>query len=317
MMGRRAFLAAGAAAVCGVAAGDAPPAGDATVGTVRLATGERAGSYAPFARLLVRELRAAAPGLRCTTIPTEGSLDNLHLVATGRADLALSLADIAEAAFLGTAPFGRSTRLYALGRIFENYLQLAVRADSEIRTLPQLAGGAVSVGAAGSGGAVLGTRLLEGAGVRGVRMLRLPMPEAQAAMLSGAIDAMLVSGGVPITVLAELDADIGIRLLPLAEYRSVLGPPGQTVYEPVPVPPGAYHGGSDVDTVGVANLLVCAPLLPTPVAALVSDVLADRAGALIPAQAVGTQFLDVRSLINTGTVPLHPGAIGAYRRRHG
>jgi TRAP-type uncharacterized transport system substrate-binding protein len=164
---------------------------------------------------------------------------------------------------------------------------------------------------------VLGARLLECAGLRDIQVLRLPMPAARAAMLSGEIDAMLVSGGVPLAVLAELDAAIGIRLLPLAEYRAVLGPPGQTVYESVPVPPGAYHGGSDVDTVGVANLLVCAPNLPARVAALISDVLADRAGALIPAQAVGTQFLDVRSLINTGTVPLHPGAIAAYRRHHG
>ena len=317
-MKRRAFLAvglaAGAAAVC---AADARPSPDAAVSTLRIAAGEPAGSYLPFVRLLVRELEVATPGLRCTAIATEGSVENLRLVATGRADVGLSLADIAEASFLGTAPFRRATRVNALGRVFENYLQLAVRADSEIRTVPELAGRVVSVGAAGSGGAVLGARLLDGVGLRSVRVLRLPMPEARTAMLSGTIDAMLVSGGVPVTVLAELDAAIGIRLLPLGEYRSLLGPPGQTVYESVPVPPGAYHGGSDVDTVGVANLLVCAPTLPYPVAAAVTGVLAERAGARIPAQAVGTQFLDVRSLINTGTVPLHPGAIHAYRERHG
>jgi TRAP-type uncharacterized transport system substrate-binding protein len=274
---RRAFLtgglAAGAAVVC---AADAPPSRDTTVSTLRIAGGEPAGSYLPFVRLLVRELEVAAPGLRCTAIATEGSVENLRLVATGRADVGLSLAD-----------------------------------------MPELSGRIVSVGAAGSGGAVLGARLLEGVGLRGVRVLRLPMPAARTAMLGGTIDAMLVSGGVPITVLAELDAAIGIRLLPLGEYRSLLGPPGQTVYESVPVPPGAYHGGSDVDTVGVANLLVCAPALPFPLAAAVTGVLAERAGALIPAQAVGTQFLDVRSLINTGTVPLHPGAVHAYRERHG
>ncbi|MFF9772704.1 MFS transporter [Streptomyces sp. NPDC013978] len=33
--------------------------------------------------------------------------------------------------------------------------------------------------------------------------------------------------------------------------------------------------------------------------------------------ALGTQFLDVRSLISTGVVPLHPGAVAAYRELHG
>ncbi|MFJ6739965.1 hypothetical protein ACIQOU_13800 [Streptomyces sp. NPDC091279] len=42
-----------------------------------------------------------------------------------------------------------------------------------------------------------------------------------------------------------------------------------------------------------------------------------RSGALVPSNAVGTQFLDVRGLIGTGGIPLHPGAVTAYRAPHG
>jgi hypothetical protein len=41
------------------------------------------------------------------------------------------------------------------------------------------------------------------------------------------------------------------------------------------------------------------------------------APALVPEPALGTQYLDQRSLIGTGDVPLHPGAVAAYRDLHG
>jgi hypothetical protein len=37
----------------------------------------------------------------------------------------------------------------------------------------------------------------------------------------------------------------------------------------------------------------------------------------VPQEALGTQFLDLRTLIGTADVPLHPGAIQAYRKLHG
>jgi hypothetical protein len=37
----------------------------------------------------------------------------------------------------------------------------------------------------------------------------------------------------------------------------------------------------------------------------------------VPEQALGTQFLDARSLIGTTTIPLHPGAAETYRVLHG
>jgi hypothetical protein len=38
---------------------------------------------------------------------------------------------------------------------------------------------------------------------------------------------------------------------------------------------------------------------------------------LVPAAALGTQYLDQRWLISTAEVPLHPGAAATYRHLHG
>ncbi|MEV5912429.1 TAXI family TRAP transporter solute-binding subunit [Streptomyces chartreusis] len=292
-------------------------------GRLRIATGESGNLYAAFGRLLADQVRAAYPRLSCEVIHSEASVDNIRMLQAHRADVALSLADIAWAAYDGAAPFGRPVPLRAIGRVYENYLQLAVRADAPIRTVADLAGHTVSLGAPASGGAVLGDRLLRAAGLTpgtDVPVRRLLLPQAVRAMRDGAIDALLVSGGLPLPALSGLGALRGIRLLPLASLlprlRAGTEPSGPGL-EAVTVPAGAYRGTPEVTTIGVANLLLCRPDLPSPVAAALTDVLVRRATHLVPASALGTQFLDARSLISTGSVPLHPGAVVAYRELHG
>jgi TRAP-type uncharacterized transport system substrate-binding protein len=87
--------------------------------------------------------------------------------------------------------------------------------------------------------------------------------------------------------------------------------------EEVFLPQGAYRAAGGVATIGVSNLLVCRPDLPRSMAEALTCLLVLRATALVPPNAVGTQFLDVGSLIGTGDIVLHPGAVAAYRSLHG
>ncbi|MEU0220208.1 TAXI family TRAP transporter solute-binding subunit [Streptomyces sp. NPDC006265] len=320
---RAALGAAYTGLLAGAATADTRHTDRGPQGDLRIATGESDGFYAAFGRLLAGQVTAAYPRLSCEVIHSEGSVANVRLLRTRRTDVALALADNAWAAYAGSAPFSRGVPLRAIGRVYENYVQLAVRADATVRSVADLAGRTVSLGAPASGGAVLGDRLLRAAGLTpgvDVRIRHLLMPQAARAMRDGAIDALLVAGGVPLSVLSGLDTRPGIRLLPLAgllpRLRAGTGRTGSGL-EAVTVPAGAYGGTTEVSTIGVANLLLCRPDLPAPVAAALARVLVRRATRLVPTTALGTQFLDARSLISTGVVPLHPGAVAAYRELHG
>jgi TRAP transporter TAXI family solute receptor len=284
--------------------------------TLTIAAGESGGFYLAFAELLAQQLNRAEPRLHCTAVTTEASVANVALLQNGGADLALSLADVAQTAFAGSAPFPRPIGLVALGRVYENYLQLVVRADDGIRTLADLAGRPISLGASGSGAALLGERLLEKAGLA-VDTQHLLLADAIASLRDKRIDALLWSGGIPTPAIADLNTVAPIRLLPLGSVLPALRAGYGSVYEQVQVPAAAYQGVGELPTIGVANLLVCAPTLPDEVAAAVVRVLVNRAADLVPGQAIGTQFLDVRTLIGTGSVPLHPGAATTYRTLHG
>ncbi|MFB9903888.1 TAXI family TRAP transporter solute-binding subunit [Allokutzneria oryzae] len=284
-----------------------------------IAAGEPGGPYLAFAERLAEQIRQAQPLLRATALTTQASVANLALLAARGTDLALTHADAAEAAMAGRAPFSDATPLRALGRIYENYLQVVVRADSPLQRVADLRGRAVSMGAPGSGAALLANRLAAVAGLRDtdLRSRQLRLADAVAALERREIDALVWSGGVPTPAIGELDERVGVRLLPLDDVYPGLRAAHGTVYEQVSVPAGAYRLVRGVPTVGVANLVVCLPELPDDVAAEVTTVLAERADRLVPQEALGTQFLDVRTLTGTAAIPLHPGAAAVYRRLHG
>jgi uncharacterized protein len=288
-------------------------------GRLRLAAGEPGGMYLAFAELLAREISAAEPGLRPTVMPTNGSIENLQLLGAGKVDLACALADAAQAVTRVDGPLLAPVPMRAIGRIYENYLQLVVLATSPIRTLTDLAGRTVSLSVHGSGAELAGDRLLTAAGLTrtAVTVQHYRLSDVVTALEDGRIDALLSAGGVPTPALAGLSVRRGIRLLPLATalpaLRSVYGP----VYQPVTVPANAYGPAPEVTTIGTANLLVCRPDTDPAVTAAVARVLVTHAPKLVPPQVLGTQFLDPGSLIATAGIPLHPGAITAYRALHG
>ncbi|MFB9377731.1 TAXI family TRAP transporter solute-binding subunit [Kineococcus gynurae] len=271
---------------------------------LRLAAGEPGGFYAEFGRLLASALRSA--GRPTEELSTGGSVDNVSRVRAGTAQVGLALADVAAAP--------EATGLLALGRVYQNYLQLVVRAGDRATRLADLTGRPVSVGNVGSGAALTAARLLDLTGVR-VERVSLPLRDAVAALVGGQVDGVLFSGGVPTPALTEVGA--GLRLLDLGEEAVALRERWGEVYRTVRVPVGAYGTEGRLSTVGVSNLLLARADLPDATAAQVVDVLLDDAGDLVPSTALGTQFLDQPSLVAVGSATLHPGAAAAYRRRHG
>lgn len=305
-LSRRALLLVPAALAAACASGGGAPIG--------VAAGEPGGFYVEFCQLLVARL--SARGIPAAVVETGGSVDNIARVTDGTAALAVALSDIALSALHSEQPFAAPVPLRALGRVYENYMQLVVRAEEPIQGTADLQGRSVSLGAVGSGAAVFGDRLLAAAGIA-ARVTRRPLIEAVDALERGSADALLWSGGVPTPALAALARRRPIRLLPLAEHLPALRARHGAVYGPVTVPAGAYGTSAAVPTVGVANLLVSVPGLDDGLAGAVVRTLVADAPALVPATTLGTQYLDQRSLIGTGDVPLHPGAAATYRDLHG
>ncbi len=276
---------------------------------LRLASGERGGTYLQFAENFRDRVVARRPrGL--TVVETEGSDANVALLRAARADLGLCLADLAAE---------RAGDLLAVGRVYQNYLQCLVRSDSDLAVAADLSGRTVSVGAPGSGAAVAARRMLDSVEAHGgaASARQLPLRSALDALEAGELDAVFFSGGVPIPELVDHPPRSGVRLLDLSEPAEDLRRTWPEFYRTAEITADVYPGQRDVMTVGIPNLLLARPEVDSDAVRLLVDVLLEEAPRLVPPGTLGMQYLTESSLIDTAPIALHPGALAAYRDRYG
>jgi TRAP transporter TAXI family solute receptor len=280
----------------------------------RLASAELNGFFYEFAQLLADAVARDDAPFRLERLVTLGTLQNLQFLRDGDVPLALALADATVS--------DRQGRV-ALGRVYENYLQVVVAKDSPINGIEDFPGHRISLGFPGSGTENSARRVLAAAGIDPTSFTLEPVPlvELLDALTSGRVDAGFYAGGVPNPVVDPASAGGGprggIRLLSLSGPLQALQQQYGAVYQSVIVPPGVYGAAAEVETVGITSLVLATPDLPDEVAGRIVDVLLRRAGELIPEPALGAQYLSASSLIYTFGIPLHPGAAAAYRAHHG
>ena len=99
---------------------------------------------------------------------TKASVENLVLLQQGRGEIAFTLGDSLKAAWDGDAEAGfksKLDKLRAIGAIYPNYIQIVATADSGIKTLADLKGKSLSVGAPKSGTELNSRAILGAAGM--------------------------------------------------------------------------------------------------------------------------------------------------------
>jgi len=307
-LSRRAFIAAATVALAAGCIRSDPE------GHIRLAAGDPGGMYLAFAQILAKQVQARYPGISVDVMETEGTVENLARLRAGDADMGLALADVTER---DRAADPSTTAPQAVARVYENYLQVIVRDSAAAKRLSDLQGMRVSFGAARSGAAATSEVLFEAAGLRGrVEMATFRLKDALARLADRGLDALVWSGGVPTPAIADLNAELPLRILDISSLVAPMSDLAGYPYIVRSVPTGGYVPPG-IRSIGVPDLLLCRHDVAAELVAAVVNVLATDAPQLVPPYVRGLQYLAAPSMIQTGLIPLHPGAVGAYRELHG
>ncbi|AEV86904.1 31 kDa immunogenic protein [Actinoplanes sp. SE50] len=278
-----------------------------------IATGSVGGVYDRLGTALASVGQRFA--LQMSAVRTAASIENMTLLGNRAADIGFTTVDCASLALGGEAPFPAPVPIAALAALYDDYLQLVVRADASIGTLADLAGRRVSTGEVGSGTDIAAERVLAAAGLAGrVRIARQSLSTAVAGVRAGALDAFFFSAGLPTPAINDLvRAEPGIiRLLPLSQLVGRLQSEFGEVYAERTVPRVTYRMTADVGTIGITNVLVVRRDMSDNVARRLTALLFEAGFQLRDAH-IDAEQIDPRSALGTYPVPLHPGAQQYYR----
>lgn len=280
--------------------------------TFIVAGGPEGGEYDLVARIFAEF--ATRSGIRTTALSTDGSFENLALLADRAVDLALVQNDVAAMAHAGEGPFtgrGPMPDIRALGTLFPEPVHIVVRGDSDIRSLADLPGRRVDIGLPGSGSRPTALAVLAAHGLGPddfAEATDLGAAGAAAALATGDLDAFIAVINAPARLVQRLAAGPGIRLLPLREeaIAALSASPGGLVR--LVLPPGTYPGQRvAVPTVAATALLAARADTPDAEIRATLAAIYERIHFIGSGSAAGA--LISRDRATTGiAIPMHPAA---------
>ena len=285
---------------------------------INILTGGTSGVYYPLGVAIGKIYSDKIPNVKTQVQATKASVENLILLQQGRGELAFTLGDSLKAAWEGDEEAGfksRLDKLRTLGAIYPNYIQIVATSDSGIKTLADLKGKSLSVGAPKSGTELNSRAILSAAGMtyKSIGKVEyLPFAESVDLMKNRQLNATLQSAGLGVASLKDLSTSTEITVVSVPKaIVDKIGPP----FVPATIPANTYTGqDKDVPTAAVINYLVTSAAVSDDLAYQMTRLIFESLPELVNAHAAG-KAIKLETATTGSPVPLHPGAIRYYREK--
>ncbi|WP_316234091.1 TAXI family TRAP transporter solute-binding subunit [Bradyrhizobium sp. SZCCHNR1098] len=285
---------------------------------INVLTGGTSGVYYPLGVAIGKIYGDKIPNVKTQVQATKASVENLILLQQGRGELAFALGDSLKAAWNGEEEAGfksKLDKLRTIGAIYPNYIQIVATAESGIKTLADLKGKSLSVGAPKSGTELNSRAILAAAGMSYKDLGKveyLPFAESVDLMKNRQLGATLQSAGLGVASLKDLSTSSPITVVSVPkEVVDKIGAP----FVAAIIPANTYTGqDKDVPTAAVINYLVTSSAVSDDLAYQMTKLIFDSLPELANAHAAGKE-IKLETAAQDSPVPLHPGAIRYYKEK--
>ncbi len=309
---KRLSLFAAAAAITASTAAIAAPT------FINVLTGGTSGVYYPIG-VALSQLYGQIDGARTSVQATKASVENLNLLQAGRGELAFALGDSVEDAWNGVEDAGFKAplkKIRALAGTYPNYIQIVASKESGIKTLEDLKGKRISVGAPRSGTELNARAIFEAAGMSYkdfARVEYMPYAESVELIKNRQIDATLQSSGLGMAAIRDLASMVPLNFV--AVPKDVVAKIDSKAYQEGVIPAGTYDGqDEDVPTVAITNILVTHEGVSDDVAYQMAKLMFDNLGRLSTAHSAAAD-IKLETATRNLPIPLHPGAERFYKEK--
>ena len=275
---------------------------------ISILTGGTGGTYYPlggsFANIISEET-----GIETNAETSGASAENMTTLKDGNAEIAFSQTDIAAYATEGKLMFegGAIDNVQAIGTLYPETIQIVTTEKSGIKSVEDLKGKKVSVGAPGSGTNPNAEQILEVYGLTfdDINKKDLSFDESTAGIQDGTIDAAFVTAGTPTGAVEGLSATEDIVIVPIEQDKIDALIEKYPYYVQDEVPKGTYSLAETVPTVAVQSMLVVRDDLSEDVVYDITKAIFENLDQVAHAKA---ELIKAENALNGVGIDVHPGA---------
>ncbi|WP_100403774.1 TAXI family TRAP transporter solute-binding subunit [Bacillus sp. FJAT-42315] len=286
---------------------------------VTILTGGTSGVYFQLGNALAK-LYGEELGAQTSAQTTGASAENTMKISKQKAELGLAMADTVADAYTGEGNFVRSgalSNVRAIASLYPNYLQIVAPKKAGIRTLEDLKGKDVAVGALGSGTEIVAKRILQGAGITydDINADFLSFSEGIEGIKNGTTDVAFLSSGYPNSGIMELAATDDVEIIPVPKELTEKLQGQYPAFKVGAIPGNTYKGvKEDRDTVLVKNLMITHQDLSEEKVYLLTKTMFENLDDLRNAHNAAKQ-IELETAVEELPLPLHPGAEKYYKEK--
>ncbi len=276
-----------------------------------MATGGVQGTYYAFGGVLGQYIKNNA-GVEVNVVSTDGSKANIQGIDIGDYQLATVQSDVMAYAWAGTNSFEDEGALHSfrvIGGLYAEAVQL-VTMDPAIKSVADLKGKNVSIGAPGSGVYFNAIDVLAAAGLteEDINAQYQSFGDSTEALKDGKIDAAFIVAGAPTPAITELATTTDAYLVPIDGDIAAAVMANCPYYTVVTIPANTYpKQDTDVQTVTVKATLIVSESADENTVYEITKAIFDNTSAIAAEHVKGAE-LTLENATSGMTAPFHKGA---------
>ncbi len=286
--------------------------------SLNFTTGGDQGTYYGFGGVLAGKI-GETTSTTVTAITSGGSQANIEAMDVGDAELGFVQSDVMAYAYNGTNLFeeyGKIDNFSTVAAIYMEQVQI-VTLDPEIKTVADLAGKNVSVGAAGSGVYYNAVDVLGAYDLdidTDITPTYQSFGDSAEALQDGKIDAAFIVAGAPTTAITSLAATKDVYLVSLDDEHIAKLLESSPYYSKNVIPADAYGTEGDVTTVAVGAVVIARDDVSEADVYNFCYGVFENIDSITAAHAKGAE-LSLEFASSVTAVPYHPGAAAYFKEK--
>jgi len=284
-----------------------------------MATGGTSGTYYSFGGAICQIYNTKLDNMNVTAQVTGASKENIRLVGSKEAELAIVQNDVMDYAYNGIELFNgeKVQNIRTVAVLYPEIIQIVVSPESGINSIADMKGKRISVGDAGSGVEANARQILEAYGLTfdDIKVSNLSFSESASAFKDKQIDGFFVTAGIPNPAIQEITALSSIKILSIDDEAADKLISKYPFYTKYTITQDTYKGmEGDAGTLAVMATLIAGNEVSEDVIYKLTKALFDNQSELGAAHAKGKE-LSLEGAVQGASVPFHPGAEKYYKEQ--